>query len=60
MSKLQRLITDRELKSWLATGAVDRGVGEGLTFVAGSSAAQAGKATWILRFRLKAVPGRRC
>ena len=34
MSRLQRPITDRELKAWLAAGAVDRGVGEGLTFVA--------------------------
>jgi integrase len=31
--------------------AVDRGVGKGLTFVASSTAAQAGKASWILRFR---------
>lgn len=48
----QRPITDRELKAWLASGAVDRGVGESLTFVARSAAAQAGKATWILRYRL--------
>lgn len=52
MSRLQRPITDRELKAWLAVGAVDRGVGEGLTFVASAPAAQAGKASWILRFRL--------
>ena len=31
---------------------MDRGVGEGLTFVANTTAAQAGKASWILRFRL--------
>lgn len=52
MSRLQRTITDRELKAWLAAGAVDRGVGEGLTFVASASGSRAGKATWILRFRL--------
>jgi hypothetical protein len=52
MNRQQRPITDRELKAWLAAGAVDRGVGEGLTFVASTTAAQAGKASWILRFRL--------
>lgn len=52
MSRQQRPITDREIKAWLAAGAVDRGVGEGLTFVASSIAAQAGKASWILRYRL--------
>jgi len=52
MNRLQRPITDRELKAWLVAGAVDRGVGEGLTFVASAPAAHAGKASWILRFRL--------
>jgi integrase len=52
MSKQQRQITDRELKAWLAAGALDRGVGDGLTFVASTAAAQAGKASWILRYRL--------
>jgi integrase len=52
MSRLQRPITDREIKAWLASGAVDRGVGEGLNFVASNIAAQAGKASWILRYRL--------
>lgn len=52
MNRQQRLTTDRELKAWLAAGAVDRGVGEGLTFVASATAAQAGKASWILRYRL--------
>lgn len=50
MSRQQRPITDRELKAWLAAGAVDRGVGEGLTFVSSTVAAQAGKASWILRY----------
>jgi hypothetical protein len=52
MSRQQRPITDREIKAWLAAGAVDRGVGEGLTFVASTIAARAGKASWILRYRL--------
>jgi len=52
MNRQQRPITDRELKAWLAAGPVDRGVGEGLTFVASTTAAQAGRASWILRFRL--------
>ena len=52
MSRQQRPITDREIKAWLAAGAGDRGVGEGLTFVASTIAAQAGKASWILRYRL--------
>ena len=51
MNRQQRPITDRELKSWLAAGPVDRGVGEGLTFIASVTAAQAGKASWILRYR---------
>jgi hypothetical protein len=63
MNRQQRPITDREFKAWLAAGAVDRGVGEGLTFVASTTAAQAGKASWILRYRLntrskeKVLPG---
>ncbi len=52
MSRLQRPITDRELKAWLAAGALDRSVGDGLTFVASTTAAKAGKASWILRYRL--------
>lgn len=51
MNRQQRPITDRELKAWLASGPVDRGIGEGLTFVASSTGAMAGKASWILRFR---------
>lgn len=48
----RRPVTDRELKAWLAAGAVDRGVGEGLAIVASAASARAGKASWILRFRL--------
>jgi integrase len=52
MNEQHRLITDRALRAWLAAGAVDRGIGEGLTFVASATAARASKATWILRYRL--------
>ena len=52
MNEQHRPITDRALRAWLAAGAVDRGIGEGLTFVASATAARAGKATWILRYRL--------
>ena len=52
MSRQQRPITDREIKAWLAAGAVDRSDGEGLPFVASTIAAQAGTASWILRYRL--------
>lgn len=34
MSRQQRLITARKIRAWLAAGAVDRDVREGLTFVA--------------------------
>ena len=51
MNRQRRSITDRELWAWLAAGSVDRGVGEGLTFVARLAAAHAGKASWILRYR---------
>ncbi|MBU6257920.1 MAG: tyrosine-type recombinase/integrase [Burkholderiales bacterium] len=52
MNHQAKPITDRQLKAWLAEGNVDRSVGEGLTFVASATAAQAGKASWILRYRL--------
>lgn len=52
MSRQQRPITDRELRAWLAAGPVDRGVGDGLTFIATATAARSGKASWILRYRL--------
>lgn len=38
MNRRQRPITDRELRAWLAAGEVDRGVGEGLAFVASPAA----------------------
>lgn len=52
MARPTRPVTDRELKAWLAAGAVDRGVGEGLTFLASTAGARAGKASWVLRYRL--------
>lgn len=52
MNRQQRPITDRELRAWLAAGPVDRGVGEGLTFVGTAAAARQGHASWILRYRL--------
>lgn len=53
MARPTRPVTDRELKSWPAAGAVDRGVGEGLTFLASAAGASAGKASWVLRYRLQ-------
>lgn len=52
MDKQQKPLTDLQLKAWLASGAADRSVGEGLTFVANAASARNGKASWILRFRL--------
>ena len=51
MNRQQRPLTDRELKAWLAAGAVDRGVGEGLTFVASVAAAPATNASGTFRYR---------
>jgi Arm DNA-binding domain len=52
MARHTRPVTDRELRAWLAAGAVDRGVGEGLTFLASDSGARARKASWVLRYRM--------
>lgn len=52
----RRPLTDRELRAWLAAGQTDRGIGEGLTFVASASSASKGKASWILRFRVNGRP----
>jgi hypothetical protein len=43
--------TDKNLRAWLNAGPVDRGVGDGLTFVASEAGSQQGKASWILRYR---------
>lgn len=51
MTGFSRNATDKTLRAWLNAGAVDRGVGDGLTFVAKESSAREGKASWILRYR---------
>ena len=43
--------TDKNLRAWLNAGPVDRGVGDGLTFVASEAGSQQGIASWILRYR---------
>lgn len=44
-------VTDKALRAWLNAGQTDRGVGDGLTFVASAASARQGKASWILRYR---------
>lgn len=44
-------VTDKTLRAWLNAGAVDRGIGGGLTFVASTAGALKAKASWILRYR---------
>ncbi|MDY0746433.1 tyrosine-type recombinase/integrase [Paucibacter sp. R3-3] len=56
MERNGRLLTDRELKAWLVIGETDRGIGEGLTFVASARSASMGKASWVLRFRVNGRP----
>ena len=51
MTGFAKIATDRTLRAWLSAGPVDRGVGDGLTFVATAAGAQLGKASWILRYR---------
>lgn len=48
-------VTDKTLRAWLNAGAVDRGIGGGLTFVASAAGALKGKASWILRYRFGGV-----
>lgn len=43
--------TDKNLRAWLNAGPVDRGIGDGLTFVSKEASARLGKASWILRYR---------
>jgi len=50
MTGFTRNATDKQ-RAWLSAGPVDRGVGDGLTFVATTAAARAGKGSWILRYR---------
>lgn len=51
MTGFAKTATDRTLRAWLNAGPIDRGVGDGLTFVATEASALAGKASWILRYR---------
>jgi integrase len=51
MTGFSRNATDKTLRAWLNAGPVDRGVGDGLTFVATEAGAREGKASWVLRFR---------
>lgn len=51
MTGTEKTATDRSLRSWLAAGAVDKSVGDGLTFVASAASAAQGKASWVLRYR---------
>lgn len=51
MTGFARIATDRTLRAWLSAGPVNRGVGDGLTFVATEASALLGKASWILRYR---------
>jgi hypothetical protein len=52
MTGFSRNATDKTLRAWRNAGPVDRGVGDGLTFVAREASALEGKASWILRYRL--------
>lgn len=52
MTGFERNATDKTLRAWLNAGPVDRGVGDGLTFVAKEAGARLGKASWILRYRI--------
>jgi len=44
-------VSDMTLRAWLRAGAVDKGIGGGLTFVASAFAAQRVQASWVLRYR---------
>lgn len=51
MTGFSRNATDKTLRAWLSAGPIDKGIGDGLTFVATEAGAREGKASWILRFR---------
>ena len=57
MTEFVKNATDKTLRAWLNAGPVDRGIGDGLTFVATEAGARQGKASWILRYRFG---GRQC
>ena len=45
------VVTDKTLRAWLRAAPIDRGIGDGLTFIATAAGAASGKASWILRYR---------
>lgn len=51
MTGFETNATDKNLRAWLIAGSTDRGVGDGLTFVATIASARRGKASWVLRYR---------
>jgi len=51
MTGFAKFATDKTFRAWLSAGSVDRGVGDGLTFVATEARARVDKASWILRYR---------
>lgn len=51
MTGFETNATDKNLRAWLNAGPTDRGVGDGLTFVATVASARRGKASWVLRYR---------
>lgn len=54
MTETER-VTDKTLRAWLNAGAVHRGIGGGLNFVATAAGALKGQASWILRYRFGGV-----
>ncbi|MCL2876313.1 MAG: tyrosine-type recombinase/integrase [Betaproteobacteria bacterium] len=50
---MTRVVTDKTLRAWLRAAPIDRGIGDGLTFLATVIGAASGKASWILRYRFQ-------
>lgn len=50
-NETSKKVGDLTLRAWLRAGAVDKGIGGGLTFVASAFAASKGQASWVLRYR---------
>ena len=46
-----RNVSDKTLRAWIRQGTVDRGIGDGLTFIPTAASASIGKASWVLRYR---------
>jgi len=51
MAEFAKFATDKTSRAWLNAGPVNRGIGDGLTFVATEAGARLGKASWILPYR---------